>query len=60
MAAYSNDSIGYIPSARVLNEGGYEAGDAMMHFLQPGWFTSDVEDRVIGAARLVLATVLGR
>src|SRR5262249_15375783 len=28
VAAYANDVIGYIPSVRVLKEGGYEAGEA--------------------------------
>jgi hypothetical protein len=26
-AGYSNDVFGYVPSARVLREGGYEGGD---------------------------------
>jgi neutral ceramidase len=52
---YSNDVMGYIPSKRVQREGGYEAGDALMYFSQPGWFTEEVEDIVMGAARRVLA-----
>ena len=28
VAAYANDVLGYIPSVRVLKEGGYEAGEA--------------------------------
>ena len=39
IAGYSNDYTGYIPSLRVLREGGYEAAE--------GW-TETVEDRVIG------------
>jgi hypothetical protein len=54
---YSNDVMGYIPSRRVQREGGYEAGDALMYFSQPGWFTEEVEDVVLSAARRVLATV---
>jgi hypothetical protein len=54
---YSNDVMGYIPSKRVQREGGYEAGDALMYFSQPGWFTEQVEDIVMGAARTVLASV---
>jgi hypothetical protein len=54
---YSNDVMGYIPSRRVQREGGYEAGDALLYFSQPGWFTEEVEDIVMGAARRVLEEV---
>jgi hypothetical protein len=37
MAGYSNDYTGYVPSLRVLKEGGYEAA--------AGWADS-VEDRI--------------
>ena len=54
---YSNDVMGYIPSRRVQHEGGYEAGDSLMYFSQPGWFTDEVEDLVLRSARRVLAAV---
>jgi hypothetical protein len=54
---YSNDVMAYIPSRRVQREGGYEAGDSMMYFSQPGWFTDEVEDIVIRTAHEVLANV---
>jgi hypothetical protein len=54
---YSNDVMGYIPSKRVQREGGYEAGDALMYFSQPGWFTEEVEDIVLGGARRVLVSL---
>ena len=57
VAAYSNDVMGYIPSLRVLREGGYEAGDAMMYYVQPGWFTDQVENLVIAAAHSCLRKV---
>ncbi len=57
VAAYSNDVMGYIPSLRVLREGGYEAGDAMMYYVQPGWFTDQVENLVIAAAHGCLRKV---
>ena len=47
MAGYSNDVFGYIPSLRVLREGGYEGGDAMRYTELPGPFTPSVETRVI-------------
>jgi neutral ceramidase len=47
VAAYSNDVFGYIPSLRVLKEGGYEAGDAMLYTDLPGPFAPSVEERII-------------
>jgi neutral ceramidase len=47
VAAYSNDVFGYIPSLRVLREGGYEAGDAMLYTDLPGPFAPSVEERII-------------
>ncbi len=41
---YSNDVIGYIPSERVLEEGGYE-GDRSYVFTSP--WRSDIESRII-------------
>jgi hypothetical protein len=40
-----------------LDEGGYEAEDAMIYYGLPGRYTEDVEDRVIGAAHKVLKEV---
>jgi hypothetical protein len=48
MAGYSNDVFGYVPSRRVLQEGGYEGRGAMMYTSLPGPFAEDVEERIIG------------
>jgi hypothetical protein len=47
VAGYSNDVFGYVPSARVLGEGGYEAGGAMRYTLFPGPFAPSVEQRIV-------------
>jgi hypothetical protein len=47
VAGYSNDVFGYIPSVRVLKEGGYEAGDAMRYTDLPGPFAPSVEERIV-------------
>jgi neutral ceramidase len=47
VAGYSNDVFGYVPSLRVLREGGYEGGDAMIYYGRSGPFTEDVEDLII-------------
>ena len=46
VAGYSNDVFGYVPSLRVLQEGGYEGGGAMRYTPLPGPFAPSVEDRV--------------
>jgi len=48
VAGYSNYVFGYLPSLRVLKEGGYEAGGAMLYTPFPGPFDESVEERVIG------------
>jgi len=50
VAGYSNDVFAYIPSRRVLLEGGYEAGGAMRYMttvLQHGPFAPTVEERIV-------------
>ncbi len=44
VAGYSNDVFAYIPSLRVLREGGYEGGGAMIPYGQPGPFSTAVEE----------------
>lgn len=57
VAGYSNDVPCYIPSARVLREGGYEAVDSMIYYGQPGPFTEEVEARIQDAVRQVMKRV---
>ena len=47
VAAYCNDVFAYIPSLRVLKEGGYEGGGAMIYYGQPGPFADSVEETII-------------
>jgi hypothetical protein len=51
VAGYSNDVFGYVPSVRVLREGGYEGGDAMIYYGRPGPFTEAVEGLIVGEVR---------
>jgi hypothetical protein len=51
VAGYSNDVFGYVPSARVLREGGYEGADAMIYYGRPGPFTEAVEELIVGEVR---------
>lgn len=54
VAGYSNDVFGYVPSLRVLQEGGYEAGGAMLYTPLPGPFAPTVEERIVGAVHELL------
>lgn len=46
VAGYSNDVFAYIPTVRVLQEGGYEGGGAMVPYGQPAPFTAAVEELI--------------
>jgi neutral ceramidase len=48
VSGYSNDVFAYIPSLRVLKEGGYEGGGAMIGYGQPGPFAWAVEETIAG------------
>jgi hypothetical protein len=48
---YSNDAPCYIPSERVLTEGGYEGATAMVYYDRPTKFAPGIEDRIIGAVK---------
>lgn len=56
VGAYANAFPGYIPSERVLAEGGYEGGGAMIYFGQPTRFAPGVEDLVIDTVHQILPT----
>jgi hypothetical protein len=51
VAGYSNDVFGYVPSARVAREGGYEGGDAMIYYGRPAPFTEEVEELIVGQVK---------
>ena len=55
VAGYCNEVSCYIPSRRVLREGGYEPVDSMIYYGQPGPFADNVEETVFAALREVLA-----
>jgi neutral/alkaline ceramidase-like enzyme len=57
IAAYSNDVYGYLPSARVLREGGYETRGLIYGGV--GMFAPDAQDALVSKAK-ELATSVGR
>jgi hypothetical protein len=51
IAAYSNDVMAYIPSKRVLLEGGYEGETAMIYYGLPTKWSTDVEEHIVRTAQ---------
>jgi neutral ceramidase len=47
IAGYSNDVMAYIPSKRVLLEGGYEGETAMIYYGLPAKWSEDVEEHIV-------------
>jgi hypothetical protein len=54
---YANDVMCYIPTARVLKEGGYEADFSMIYYGQPGPFAENVEETVFKGIHQVMKKV---
>ncbi|MGB8170833.1 MAG: neutral/alkaline non-lysosomal ceramidase N-terminal domain-containing protein [Chthoniobacteraceae bacterium] len=48
IAGYSNDVMGYIPSRRVREEGGYEGETAMRYTSHPAPWAPELEEKIIG------------
>lgn len=53
VASYSNDVMGYIPSRRVLAEGGYEGGLARFPYGLPAVWDPQIEQQIIDAVHKV-------
>ncbi len=49
VAGYANDVFAYVPSVRILHEGGYEAEFNLIYYGQPTRFAPAVEDTLIKA-----------
>jgi len=48
--SYANDVMSYIPSKRVLQEGGYEAETSQIYYGMPAKWSPGIEDAIIKAA----------
>lgn len=51
VAGYTNDVMAYIPSRRVLLEGGYEGGGAMVYYGLPAPWVETVEEEIVKAVK---------
>ncbi len=52
--AYSNDAPAYIPSERILKEGGYEGGGAMIFYSLPAPFAAGLENKIVAGVHAQL------
>jgi len=59
VTAYANDVPCYIPSRRILREGGYEGGDAMVWYDLPTRLTEDCERLILDEVQTQLGQVFG-
>jgi hypothetical protein len=57
VAGYSNDVMAYIPSLRVLREGGYEGGGAMVYYGQPAVWGPRIEGLIAAVVHEQVAKV---
>ncbi len=51
VTGYANNAPCYIPSERVLKEGGYEGGGAMIYYDVPAPFAPGLEDKIVDAVK---------
>jgi hypothetical protein len=57
VAGYSNDMFGYLPTRRVIQEGGYEGGRASLWSGLPTPLAESAEDRVVEIVRRLVRSV---
>jgi neutral ceramidase len=58
--AYSNDVAFYVPSRRMIPEGGYEVDRSMTYYGQPARLAEGTEDQIVGAVRELLPPAFAR
>lgn len=60
VAGYSNLVNAYIPSSRVLLEGGYEGTEAVIYQSLPGPFKRELEERIIESVHRQVQSAWGK
>ena len=60
VTAYANDVPCYIPSQRILREGGYEADYSMIYYARPTRFSEQVEETLVQAVGQVVPATFRR
>lgn len=54
---YANDVMAYIPSVRVLNEGGYEADSSMIYYGLPTKWSALIEELIVREVHALMKSV---
>lgn len=57
IAGYCNHVMGYIPTKKILEEGGYEAEDNLIYYAKPGPFAYNVEERIFSTIKKIMSTL---
>jgi len=57
VAGYSHDVMAYIPSRRVLLEGGYEGGGSMVYYGLPTTWAPEIEEVIVRTVHTLFSTV---
>jgi hypothetical protein len=60
VAGYCNDVFAYVPSRRVLEEGGYEPATSMIYYGHPGPFAPEVEETLVRKVCEVVGRLQGK
>lgn len=60
VAGYTNDVMAYIPSRRVLEEGGYEGGGAMVYYGLPAKWAPSVEELIVAKVHELVISAAGK
>ena len=60
VTGYANDVMAYIPSSRVLKEGGYEADSSQIYYGMPSKWSPVIEDRIVGKVHELVKEVTGK
>ncbi len=60
VAGYSNEVMCYIPTKKILAEGGYEADQSMIYYGMPGPFKDNVEEKILSAIELVMKKTMNK
>jgi hypothetical protein len=59
ITGYANDVMAYIPSARALKEGGYEADSSMIYYGKPAKWAPAIEDKIVAKVHAVVKEITG-
>ena len=60
VAGYANDVMAYIPSERILQEGGYEGDSSMVVYQQPSRWKPGLEDKIVDTVRRLSSELKSR